>query len=750
MLTKRGPRSLRVRGSTGNGDGPLRRAAHRRTRAWRIGEIHRSRVLKPASRRSRGIALTLGLGTAVAVVLPVILGSAVASASGGPPTWTMDQGMANLGGVQAGAVSCASSTYCVAIDPTRVDKNSSFVWDGATWTHVGVVDPGGATLQLNGISCTSNTFCMAGGYLGNGSDPTGIIEKWDGSVWSVVANPESSASNAQIESLSCSAQSACVAVGEDSKGAFAESWNGAVWSSDVSFPGYSLAGVSCTNSASCVAVGSGPGNVLDSMVLVGTTWTPEAAVVAGWDDFLYAVSCASSTYCVAVGSMSPEGIGWSSTLIEVWDGSSWSIVASPNIASGTDGPGQLGGGILSAVSCTSPEACVAVGYGSGGIDPNGLSYPTLVVVETWDGSNWSLTPTPSPVEPDGGGQAMLSSISCVPNAANQFCMTGGLQYPVISATSALIMESSSAIGSLDTTTTDLENVGGGTVIATVNANATESNSRISGARGASVDAADLAAANGSAVPTGSVTVLNGDAPIADCPPAELSSSDEVSCAVGGLSGPFTAVYSGDGTFDGSADGPGSATPPTTTTTEPSPTTTTTLPPSPGATTTTEPSPTTTTTLPPSSGATTATVGSAGDTVLPQTSTVSPQNSTKYLRPALHAIVSATEKSNDLTTAVSTNQPGTVEVVGTYVAKIEITLHHRRTMRTVARPYGSARTVLHADKGRLTIHPNGVALAALGQSRALDITVTVRFIADTGSATTETRGVDVRFAASRTV
>ena len=203
----------------------------------------------------------------------------------------------------------------------------------------------------------------------------------------------------------------------------------ASWTTALNEPGVSPSAVSCSTPASCVTVGGGPSNSLSSAVLVDGTWVAESVPDPGSDGFLYDVSCASPTFCMAVGSIQVNGAGWASGLTEAWDGASWLVVPSPNYPEDDLGPGFIGGGILISDSCVSAQACVAVGYGGGGVNSSSLSYPILAVVETWDGDAWSLTPTPAPVEPAGGGRADLRGVSCVPDANDARCVAAGLQTP---------------------------------------------------------------------------------------------------------------------------------------------------------------------------------------------------------------------------------------------------------------------------------------------------------------------------------
>src|SRR5205807_5542032 len=94
---------------------------------------------------------------------------------------------------------------------------------------------------------------------------------------------------------------------------------------------------------------------------------------------LFGVSCISATACAAVGTYEP-GSGGTRTLIESWNGTSWSVVPSPSPADP----------VLSNVSCASATACMGVGEyrpGSGG---------TRTLIESWNGRSSSVVPSPSP------------------------------------------------------------------------------------------------------------------------------------------------------------------------------------------------------------------------------------------------------------------------------------------------------------------------------------------------------------------
>src|SRR5437868_529159 len=108
---------------------------------------------------------------------------------------------------------------------------------------------------------------------------------------------------------------------------------------------------------------------------------------------LLAVSCPSATDCTAVGVRYTSETAVGATLIERWDGKSWSITPSP-----TPTNASLD---MTGVSCTSATSCTAVGAinKSAYAPPQPLT-PAVPVIEQWDGATWSIVsppPTPPPI-----------------------------------------------------------------------------------------------------------------------------------------------------------------------------------------------------------------------------------------------------------------------------------------------------------------------------------------------------------------
>lgn len=222
----------------------------------------------------------------------------------------------------------------------------------------------------NGVSCVSATNCEAVGYYAFLSGPPlPLIEQWNGSTWSVQPTwPPDGTFGTFVNGVSCTASSACLAVGYTIFGggltdAFAERWDGSVWSFELPANRSSsnvLDGVSCTSASSCMAVGeyvdpvTGNPMTLAEFSSAPARWTLQVTPSPGRTfSVLHGVSCTATGGCIAVGSYDTFR-GVPVPLVDSWDGANWSFVslAAPIGATSSD----LGG-----VSCPAPTACTAVG-----------------------------------------------------------------------------------------------------------------------------------------------------------------------------------------------------------------------------------------------------------------------------------------------------------------------------------------------------------------------------------------------------
>lgn len=103
-------------------------------------------------------------------------------------------------------------------------------------------------------------------------------------------------------------------------------------------------------------------------------------------------------------------IGPIATFAAHWDGSAWTILPTP-----AAGPSPA----LYSVSCASPTFCVAVGYTrAGGRVTTVAGRNPHALVEMWNGSAWTVTPTPLSSVRD----SVLTGVSCV---SSRFCTAVG-------------------------------------------------------------------------------------------------------------------------------------------------------------------------------------------------------------------------------------------------------------------------------------------------------------------------------------
>jgi hypothetical protein len=118
------------------------------------------------------------------------------------------------------SVSCTSSTSCVAVgdyQSTGYDQTLIETLSGGSWSLTEGPDTSASEDNyLFGVSCTSSTSCLAVGdyYLGSGIAQT-LIQTLSGGSWSLTEGPDTSASEYNnLNSVSCTSSTSCVAVGD--------------------------------------------------------------------------------------------------------------------------------------------------------------------------------------------------------------------------------------------------------------------------------------------------------------------------------------------------------------------------------------------------------------------------------------------------------------------------------------------------------------------------------------------------------
>jgi hypothetical protein len=176
------------------------------------------------------------------------------------------------------AVSCASASSCMAVGEAA-GKPVAEMWNGSAWVSVATPTPTGAKgATLVGISCGSTKECIAVGSSNEGvGTEKALVERWSTISWSILPTPTPSGAKGYVNltDVSCLSPYACFSAGyyspELSGGApaslktLAESWNGLEWTTlttpNLASLAYnSLAGISCTTSINCTAVGGAAPN----------------------------------------------------------------------------------------------------------------------------------------------------------------------------------------------------------------------------------------------------------------------------------------------------------------------------------------------------------------------------------------------------------------------------------------------------------------------------------------------------------
>lgn len=275
--------------------------------------------------------------------------------------------------IRFNGVACPSESFCMAVGTyvasTGKDTTIAEVWNGSSWSISSTPNPAESLSRLEAVSCASSTHCVAvGNYaprVGNGHT---LAEVWNGRAWSIQTTPTTGVA---LEAVSCPSEGSCVAVGYGEGGAgrtatLALAWNGVEWvvqrtpslEVELNF----LLGVSCTAATSCTAVGEGHAIGVPARPIAvrwnGREWllqsvpTPTGSEGVG----LSSVSCTAESACAAVGDYHESG-GNTLTLAESWNGSEWGLLTPLN-------PRGAIQSVFDAISCSSTSVCSATGMSS--------------------------------------------------------------------------------------------------------------------------------------------------------------------------------------------------------------------------------------------------------------------------------------------------------------------------------------------------------------------------------------------------
>jgi hypothetical protein len=279
-------------------------------------------------------------------------------------------------------------------------------FDGAEWTVVPAPGIDGIPpSDLNGVADISPTDAWAVGdvssplILGGGVTNQPVIEHWNGTQWNVFPSPTFNApgDSSDLQAITAISANDIWAIGNatttDVAGPLFEHWNGMAWTPTiVPLGGGHLVAASSDASDDVWAVGSSGLSSAQASTFVahfnGTNWQSVPSPNVGVSSAFTGVVALAPNNVWAVGSSIPVAHDPTLTLIEHFDGSEWSVVPSPNV-----GPNSVNqSNRLFGITAISPTDIWAFGSffaadGSGN---------QMTLVMHWDGTNWSMVASPNP------------------------------------------------------------------------------------------------------------------------------------------------------------------------------------------------------------------------------------------------------------------------------------------------------------------------------------------------------------------
>ena len=283
-------------------------------------------------------------------------------------------------------------------------------WDGTQWSVVPSPNPGANQNSLFDVSAASANDTWAVGYYTVGFTETRtLVMHWDGAQWGVVPSPNVG-TNDYLWAVAAVSANDVWAVGEhitanNARQMLVMHWDGMSWSlgsgPNPDWQHSWLSGVAAASANDVWAVGAymDDSSIYKTLVMHwnGASWSvvpsPNADSSPNW---LNAVSAVSADDVWAVGAYDTGGFTRYALMLH-WDGTSWSIVAGPDMGNRNVA--------LVALSAVSPDAAWAVGSWNHGIDD-----PSRTLIMSWDGTEWSAASSPN-MSTDSNALTGVSAVS---------------------------------------------------------------------------------------------------------------------------------------------------------------------------------------------------------------------------------------------------------------------------------------------------------------------------------------------------
>jgi hypothetical protein len=303
------------------------------------------------------------------------------------------------------------------------------------WTIV-AAPPTGHNANLAAVSSTSASDAWAvgsqDGRPGTGVGATPLIDHWNGTVWSQVATPPTPLPTASLAAVSASSPMDAWAIGRTqiNRSNFtplALHWNGTAWSVSQSIAtalgGQIGDGVADISPTDAYAIGGGLGSAHTGLVAhwKDSSWTRVTVPQPDNNNLasnLNAISADGPNDVWIVGTyyllVNPNEMQIETYTLH-WDGSAWKIVLMPLV-----NPSNVNNEFhFNAIKANGPSDVWAVG----GKFVAGQVGTGATLIEHWNGTAWSIVPSPSP-----GSDANLGGVT-TSNAANSVWAVGADTVP---------------------------------------------------------------------------------------------------------------------------------------------------------------------------------------------------------------------------------------------------------------------------------------------------------------------------------
>jgi hypothetical protein len=191
---------------------------------------------------------------------------------------------------------------------------------------------------LAGVSCTSESFCVAVGGQGIlGVGTTSLAETWNGRTWRVRRTPRVANFDTLLESVSCASPGMCLAGGAPVAGLRAAKtiyllWRHGRWRTlragrELAGPPDVPSSFSCPAATRCVGTEYG----LNSTRSAALNWRGGLTLAVHRVrqppiGALYSISCPRPAHCIAVGGLAQGAGTHDGAFTELWNGHRWFLL----------------------------------------------------------------------------------------------------------------------------------------------------------------------------------------------------------------------------------------------------------------------------------------------------------------------------------------------------------------------------------------------------------------------------------------